>query len=80
MTIAPYGSWPSPISIEALTAGSVGLAGVRIDGDQLYWLESYADQGGRTALWRRPLAGGDRGRGDPGPGVRTQPGARVRRR
>ena len=58
MTIAPYGSWPSPISIQDLTSGSIGLAGVQIDGDQLYWLESYADQGGRTALWRRPLAGG----------------------
>ncbi len=58
MTIAPYGSWPSPISIEDLTSGSIGLAAVQIDGDQLYWLESYPDQGGRTTLRRRPLAGG----------------------
>ena len=59
MTItAPYGSWASPITVETLTTATVGLSAVRVDGDQLYWLESHADQAGRTGLWRRPLAGG----------------------
>ena len=47
-TTAPYGSWASPISVEALTTAAVGLAAVRIDRDQLYWLESHADQAGRV--------------------------------
>ena len=67
MTTAPYGSWASSISVEALTSGSIGLGSVQIDGDQLYWLESYPDQGGRTTLWRRPL--------DDGPAVEVTPGS-----
>jgi dipeptidyl aminopeptidase/acylaminoacyl peptidase len=31
---------------------------VQIDEDHLYWLESRADEGGRTSLWRRLIAGG----------------------
>jgi dipeptidyl aminopeptidase/acylaminoacyl peptidase len=56
---APYGSWASPISVQSLTTAAVGLSAVRIDADQLYWLESHPDQGGRVGLWRRPVAGGN---------------------
>ncbi len=52
MTVAPFGSWTSPIAIEELTSGSVGLSAVSLDGDTVYWLESRPDQGGRTSLWR----------------------------
>ena len=58
-TTAPYGSWRSPIGIDDLTAGSVGLDAVRVDGDDLYWLESRPDQAGRVSLWRRAFGGGD---------------------
>jgi dipeptidyl aminopeptidase/acylaminoacyl peptidase len=57
-TTAPYGSWASPIKVETLTTAATGLSAVQIDGDQLYWLESHPDQGGRIGLWRRRLAGG----------------------
>ena len=67
VTVAPYGSWPSPIGIDALTESSVGLSGVRIDGDRLYWLETYADQAGRTSLWRCPVAGGEASEVTPAP-------------
>ena len=59
MGTEPYGSWASPLSVEHLTSASTGLAAVRIDGDQLYWLESRADQGGRSSVWRRSVAGGE---------------------
>ena len=59
MTTAPYGSWPSPISVQDLTGATVGLAGPQVDGSDLYWLEAHADQGGRVSLWRAPLAGGE---------------------
>ena len=59
VTTAPYGSWRSPIGVEDLTAGSTGLDAVRVDGDDLYWLESRPDQGGRVSLWRRPFGGGE---------------------
>src|SRR5918998_3286037 len=59
MPTADYGTWTSAIRVEALVSTVVGLSAVRIDGDQLYWLETHADQAGRTGLWRRPLAGGN---------------------
>ncbi|MBB3327821.1 S9 family peptidase [Microlunatus antarcticus] len=73
VTTAPYGSWRSPIGVEDLTAGSTGLDAARVDGDDLYWLESRPDQGGRVSLWRRPLAGGEATELTPGPtNVRTR--------
>jgi dipeptidyl aminopeptidase/acylaminoacyl peptidase len=54
----PYGSWPSPVSIEQLTSASIGLSAAQIDGGYVYWLQTHADQGGRTGLWRRALSGG----------------------
>lgn len=57
-TTAPYGCWASRITAETLTTATAGLSAVRIDGDQFYWLESHADEAGRTGLWRRPLEGG----------------------
>ncbi len=54
---APYGSWASPITTELLTAGTVGLRETRIDGDDVYWLEGRASEGGRTVLVRRTADG-----------------------
>ncbi len=59
MAIAPYGSWVSPISVDHLTSASIGLDAASLDGDQLYWLQSHADQGGRVSIWRRAVDGGD---------------------
>jgi dipeptidyl aminopeptidase/acylaminoacyl peptidase len=57
--ITRYGSWASPISVDHLIGSSVGLSAVQIDGNYIYWLESRADERGRTSLWRRPLSGGE---------------------
>ena len=55
--VAPYGSWRSAITPEALVAGFVRLAESRWDGDNLLWLEGRPDDGGRTTLVRlRPDA------------------------
>ncbi|HET6758431.1 MAG TPA: prolyl oligopeptidase family serine peptidase [Propionibacteriaceae bacterium] len=59
MRIAPYGSWVSAISVDHLIGSSVGLSGVQIDGGNVYWLESRADERGRASLWRRLISGGD---------------------
>ncbi|MGI3781180.1 MAG: prolyl oligopeptidase family serine peptidase, partial [Janthinobacterium lividum] len=73
VTTASYGSWHSPIGVEDLTAGSTGLDAVRVDGDDLYWLESRPDQGGRVSLWSRHFAGGEAHELTPGsPNVRTR--------
>ncbi len=47
---APYGSWPSPITAELITAGVTGLAALSTDGDALFWLESRPDESGRNTL------------------------------
>lgn len=52
VTVAPYGSWTSSISIEAITAGQVGLGGPDVEDGVVYWTESRASEGGRTGLWR----------------------------
>ena len=52
MLTAPYGSWDSPVSVELMTSASVGLGAPTLDGSDLYWLESRADQGGRASLMR----------------------------
>lgn len=49
----PCGSWPSPISIDAMLASGLGLAAVGVDGKDLYWLESRPEEDGRTTLLRR---------------------------
>ncbi|MBI4898900.1 MAG: S9 family peptidase [Actinobacteria bacterium] len=48
----PYGSWPSPVSTDLITSATVGLEGGVVDGDDVYWVESHASQGGRASLWR----------------------------
>jgi dipeptidyl aminopeptidase/acylaminoacyl peptidase len=67
VTIAPYGSWVSPVSVEQLTSSSVGLSAVQIDGRFVYWLEVRADEGGRASLWRRLIAGGEPAEVTPAP-------------
>ncbi len=57
MTEAPYGSWESPISAELTTRNAVGLRSVRLDGDDLYWIESRPDEGGRRVIVKRDKGG-----------------------
>ena len=39
MATTPYGSWKSPITSTLIVERSIGLIGVRMDGDAIYWLE-----------------------------------------
>lgn len=50
---APYGSWVSPISISMLATAGVPLSAVSTDGDDVYWIESRATEGGRSVVVRR---------------------------
>ena len=51
-TVLPYGSWPSPITIDDVLAGSVGLQELTGDDDSVLWLESLPDEDGRQSLVR----------------------------
>ncbi len=56
-TIAPFGSWASPIRIDDLVGDSIGLAEPWIDGDDTYWLEARPSEAGRRVLVRSALDG-----------------------
>jgi len=53
----PFGTWKSPISSELIVSGTIGLGGVALDSENLYWLEGRAAEGGRSVLVRRSFDG-----------------------
>ena len=55
-TIAPYGSWASPLSAEVLAAGGISFGDLRSANGRLYWTENVPARGGAIALFS--LAGG----------------------
>mmetsp|Transcript_46259 Transcript_46259/g.145094 ORF Transcript_46259/g.145094 Transcript_46259/m.145094 type:complete len:808 (-) Transcript_46259:108-2531(-) len=46
----PYGEWESPITSKDITDGTVGLGSPTFDGEELYWLESRPNEGGRQVI------------------------------
>lgn len=51
-TIAPYGTWRSPITAADVAGGSLRLDGARFVGDEVWWSEGLPAERGRTALMR----------------------------
>jgi dipeptidyl aminopeptidase/acylaminoacyl peptidase len=56
-TVAPFGSWASPIRIEDVVGDVIGLAEPWIDGDDTYWLEARPAEAGRRVLVRSAIDG-----------------------
>jgi dipeptidyl aminopeptidase/acylaminoacyl peptidase len=56
-TVAPYGSWKSPITAEMLVQGAVRFGDVSIDGDTVYWVEGRPEEQGRYVICRRTADG-----------------------
>lgn len=56
-TIAPYGSWTSPLTARLLTEAGIQLGGAWMMGDDLYWTEGRPTEGGRVALVRKDSEG-----------------------
>jgi dipeptidyl aminopeptidase/acylaminoacyl peptidase len=54
---SPYGSWKSPITADLVAGGEIGLEQIRIDGDDVYWIERRAHEGGRKVIVRRSADG-----------------------
>ena len=55
--VAPYGSWKSPITAESVAAGETGLEQIRLEGDDIYWIERRSQEGGRKVIVRRSAEG-----------------------
>ncbi|GFZ79229.1 prolyl oligopeptidase family serine peptidase [Nesterenkonia alkaliphila] len=56
VTTLPYGSWPSSISAEQLAVGGNRLGGPQWVGDELWWTEAVAAEGGRQSIVRTAAA------------------------
>ncbi|MEO8681081.1 MAG: prolyl oligopeptidase family serine peptidase [Vicinamibacterales bacterium] len=52
-TVAPYGTWTSPLTAARATSGALRLDQIQLDGDAVYWLEGRASEGGRNVIVRR---------------------------
>ncbi len=52
-TEAHYGSWKSPITADLITAKGIELREITVDGDDIYWIEGRASEGGRYTIVRR---------------------------
>ena len=52
-TVAPYGSWESPITSAVIVQESVSLGSIQLDGDEVYWVEMRPDEGARNVIVRR---------------------------
>jgi dipeptidyl aminopeptidase/acylaminoacyl peptidase len=50
---SPYGSWKSPISAAVVAGAEVGLEQIRVDGNDIYWIERRPQEGGRKVIVRR---------------------------
>ena len=58
MKTLPYGTWPSPITPDAIVAETVRLSSVSLDGGgRVGWLEGRPGEGGRNVLVRTDLSG-----------------------
>ncbi|MDA8218475.1 MAG: S9 family peptidase [Dehalococcoidales bacterium] len=55
--VAPYGSWESPITSDLIVSKALGLGEIKIDGQDIYWLEARPWEGGRSVVVRRTAAG-----------------------
>ena len=56
-TIAPYGSWRSPISAELVAKAGVWLYEPLAEADGVYWVELRPDEGGRNVVVRGDRSG-----------------------
>ncbi|MDA1193467.1 MAG: S9 family peptidase, partial [Candidatus Poribacteria bacterium] len=52
-TVAPYGSWKSPISATDIATASVSFRYMTSDGTNLYWIEGRPTENGRGVIVRR---------------------------
>ena len=55
--VSSYGTWKSPLTAARVTAGALRFDHLVADGDDLYWCEGRASEGGRYVVVRRSPSG-----------------------
>ena len=71
-SVAPFGSWRSPIGVDDVLRSSTALGEPWIDGEDVYWLEGRPSEGGRRVLVRRDASGTTTDLTPPPANVRTR--------
>jgi dipeptidyl aminopeptidase/acylaminoacyl peptidase len=72
-TVAPYGSWSSPLDAASVASSGRRLGSPAIAGDgAVWWGEGRPDEGGRVVLMRRPEGGEPEAVTPAGTNVRTR--------
>ena len=56
-TIAPYGTWRSPISADLLATAGISLSYVQVAGESIYWVEGRPMEQGRYVIVKRTKDG-----------------------
>lgn len=72
MPVAPYASWKSPITSDLIVAQSIGLSEVRIEGPDIYWVESRPQEAGRYVVVHQRAGHGPQDLTPPPFNVRTR--------
>ncbi len=49
---SPFGSWKSPITADLIVSATIGLGQIALDGDDVYWIETRPQEGGRNVVVR----------------------------
>ena len=52
-SVAPFGTWTSPITPQDVAAAALRLGSVVVDGDDIYWIEGRPAEGGRSVIVSR---------------------------
>src|SRR2546425_4872068 len=55
--IARYGSWKSPITSDLIVKESIGLSQVKMDGEDICWIEMRPSEAGRQVIVRHTSDG-----------------------
>ncbi|MEH2406373.1 S9 family peptidase [Nostoc sp.] len=55
--VVSYGSWRSPITTDLITARTIGLGQIALDGEDIYWNELRPSEQGRNVVVRRNADG-----------------------
>ena len=55
--IAPYGSWRSPITTDLIVSDTLRLGQIALEGQNTYWIEGRASEGGRNVIVQRSADG-----------------------
>ncbi|MCD6405863.1 MAG: PD40 domain-containing protein, partial [Planctomycetes bacterium] len=56
-SLAPYGTWSSPITSGLIVSETIALGAPRLSGAHVYWLEMRPQEGGRSVVVRRTPGG-----------------------